>query len=67
MAVTREERERELWRLAQSPAGMLELIRIHDNETGRPAKIETENVTADVGPMIARILEREFNGTRCPT
>ncbi len=55
-----KERERELWAMAQSPAGMLELIRLHDAVTGEPSRIQTEKVTRDVGPMVARILEREF-------
>ena len=60
MSATRDDRERELWELAESPAGMLDLCRQHDQLTGRPSGIETQHTTADVGPMIMRILDREF-------
>ena len=60
MSATRDDRERELWELAESPAGMLELCRLHDQATGRPSGIQTEHTTADVGPMILRILDHEF-------
>lgn len=60
MSATRDDRERELWHLAESPGGMLDLCRLHDQATGRPSGIETEHTTADVGPMIVRILEHEF-------
>lgn len=59
--MTRSERERELWELSRSPGGMLELNRLHQQALGQPSGMQTENTTQDVGPMIARILEREFS------
>ena len=60
MSATRDDRERELWDLAESPAGMRVLCRQHNQVTGRPSGIQTQHTTADVGPMIVRILDREF-------
>ena len=60
MSATRADRERELWELAQSPAGMLDLCRLHEEATGRASGIQAQHTTADVGPMIVRILDREF-------
>ena len=60
METTREARERELWKLAQTPAGMLELERLYDDLTGSENPVREKNATQDVGPMIARILESEF-------
>ena len=63
MTVTREERERELWEMARSPEGMLELERLHCDRTGEASGIERNHETADVGPMIVRVLDDEyFNG-----
>ena len=60
MSGLRVAREGELWDLSRSPGGMLELIRLHEQALGRPSGVQSENLTADVGPMIVRILAREF-------
>ena len=60
MSATRSERERELWELSRSPGGMLELSRLHEQAVGCPSGVQSEHTTSDVGPMIVRILEREF-------
>lgn len=66
MSATRNERERELWELSRSPGGMLELSRLHQQALGQPSGVQTENTTQDVGPMIVRILEREFSNDGQP-